>query len=92
MRFTTTLSRQVADTLHPLTDANQINAFVVDDSLFERTSCRKTELADITFGESFRLIFQAMFESIYTVFDATRDQIDTFIDIISAIFWYNFSN
>lgn len=63
MRFTTTLSKQVSDTLRPLTDANRINAFVVDDSLFERTSCRKTELGsrvfdhtDMRYKNGFRLL------------------------------------
>lgn len=44
LRFTTLLSKAVIDTIEPLTDADRINAFVVDDSLFERTSCKKTEL------------------------------------------------
>ena len=39
------------------------------------------ELADITFGESFHLILQIMFESIYTLFNVTDDQVDAFIDI-----------
>ncbi|SET15918.1 Transposase DDE domain-containing protein [[Clostridium] aminophilum] len=39
------------------------------------------ELADITFGESFRRILQVMFESIYAVFDVTNNQIAAFIDI-----------
>ena len=49
LRFTTLLSRKVADTVEPLTDADRVNAFVVDDSLFERTSCKKTELASRVF-------------------------------------------
>ncbi|MCR5407051.1 MAG: transposase [Lachnospiraceae bacterium] len=43
MRFTTLLSKRVADIVEPLTDDNRVNAFIVDDSLFERTSCKKTE-------------------------------------------------
>lgn len=39
------------------------------------------ELADITFGESFRLILQVMFESICAVFNATNNQIAALIDI-----------
>ena len=49
MRFTTLLSKKVADTVEPLTDADRVNAFVVDDSLFERTSCKKTELGSRVF-------------------------------------------
>jgi len=49
LRFTTLLSRNVADTVKPLTDADRVNAFVVDDSLFERTSCKKTELGSRVF-------------------------------------------
>ena len=41
LRFTTLLSKKVADTVEPLTNENRVNAFVVDDSLFERTSCKK---------------------------------------------------
>ena len=49
LRFTTLLSKKVADTIKPLTSADRVNAFVVDDSLFERTSCRKTELGSRVF-------------------------------------------
>lgn len=49
LRFTTLLSRKVADTVEPLTDADRVNAFIVDDSLFERTSCKKTELGSRVF-------------------------------------------
>lgn len=52
LRFTTLLSKAVADTIEPLTDKNRINAFVVDDSLFERTSCRKTELGSRVFDHT----------------------------------------
>lgn len=38
------LSRKVVDEIEPLTSQNCVNAFIVDDSLFERTSCKKTEL------------------------------------------------
>lgn len=44
LRFTSLLSKSVADTIEPLTDEDRVNAFIVDDSLFERTSCKKTEL------------------------------------------------
>lgn len=49
LRFTTLLSKKVAGTIEPLTDENRVNAFVVDDSLFERTSCKKTELGSRVF-------------------------------------------
>lgn len=45
LRFTTLLSKAVADTIEPLTDKSRVNAFVVDDSLFERTSCKKQNWA-----------------------------------------------
>ena len=52
MRFTTLLSKEVADTIEPLTDAGRINAFVIDDSLFERTSCGSTELGSRVFDHT----------------------------------------
>lgn len=63
LRFTTLLSKKVADTIEPLTGDDRINAFVVDDSLFERTSCRKTELrsrvfdhVDMKYRKGYRLM------------------------------------
>ena len=44
LRFTTLLSKKVIESLEPLTSEERINAFIIDDSLFERTSCKKTEL------------------------------------------------
>ena len=52
LRFTTLLSKAVADTIEPLTDKSRVNAFVVDDSLFERTSCKKTELGSMVFDHT----------------------------------------
>lgn len=52
LRFTTLLSKAVVDTVEPLTDKNRVNAFVVDDSLFERTSCKKTELGSRVFDHT----------------------------------------
>ena len=52
LKFTTLLSKAVADTIEPLTDSDRINAFVVDDSLFERTSCKKTELGSKVFDHA----------------------------------------
>ena len=49
LRFTTLLSRKVADMVEPLTKEDRVNAIVVDDSLFERTSCKKTELGSRVF-------------------------------------------
>ena len=52
LRFTTILSKKVADQVEPLTDDKRVNAFVVDDSLFERTSCKKTELGSRVFDHT----------------------------------------
>ncbi|SFQ51034.1 Transposase DDE domain-containing protein [Lachnospiraceae bacterium XBB1006] len=49
LRFTTLLSKKVAGAVEPLTDDDRVNAFVVNDSLFERTSCKKTELGSRVF-------------------------------------------
>ena len=49
LRFTTLLSKEAINVIEPLTDKTRINAFVVDDSLFERTSCKKTELGSRVF-------------------------------------------
>ena len=63
LKFTTLLSRQVADTIKPLTCEDRINAFVVDDTLFERTSCKSTELGSRVFDHvsmKFRKGFRLM--------------------------------
>ena len=52
LRFTTLLSKKVAGKIEPLTDEHRINSFVVDDSLFERTSCKKTELGSRVFDHT----------------------------------------
>ena len=52
LKFTTLLSKSVADTIEPLTGSDRINTFVVDDSLFERTSCKKTELVSKVFDHA----------------------------------------
>ena len=52
LRFTTLLSKKVAERVEPLTDGSRVNAFVVDDSLFERTSCKKTELGSRVFDHT----------------------------------------
>lgn len=35
LKFTSLLSKAVIESLEPLTNENRINAFIVDDSLFE---------------------------------------------------------
>ncbi|MFN2925935.1 transposase [Lachnospiraceae bacterium YH-ros2228] len=52
LRFTTLLSKAVVDAVEPLTDKDRVNAFVIDDSLFERTSCKKTELGSRVFDHT----------------------------------------
>ena len=52
LRFTTLLSKKVADAVEPLTSEERVNAFVVDDSLFERTSCKHTELGSRVFDHT----------------------------------------
>ena len=52
LKFTALLSKAVADTIEPLTGSDRINTFVVDDSLFERTSCKKTELVSKVFDHA----------------------------------------
>ena len=63
LRFTTLLSKKVADTVEPLTSEDRVNAFVVDDSLFERTSCKQTELGSRVFDHTsmkYRLGYRLM--------------------------------
>lgn len=52
LRFTTLLSKKAADAVEPLTSEDRVNAFVVDDSLFERTSCKQTELGSRVFDHT----------------------------------------
>ncbi len=42
----------MADQVEPLTDDERVNALVVDDSLFERTSCKKAELGSRVFDHT----------------------------------------
>ena len=45
MRFTTLLSaRIIGETVEPLTNENRRNAFVIDDTIFERSGSKKVEL------------------------------------------------
>ena len=43
-RFSNTIAKKAIDLIKPLTDDTRINAFIIDDSIFERTSVRHTEL------------------------------------------------
>ena len=61
LRSTTLLSKEVADIIVPLTVADiivpltpeeRVNAFVVDDSLSEPTSCKQTELGSRVFDHT----------------------------------------
>lgn len=52
LHFTTLLSRKAADMVEPLTNEDRINASVVDDSLFERTNCKKTEPGSRVFNHT----------------------------------------
>lgn len=52
LRFTSLLSKKAAEVIEPLTSEERVNAFVVDDSLFERTSCKKTELGSRVFDHT----------------------------------------
>ena len=49
LRFTSMLCKKVADEIEPLTGEDRVNAFIIDDSLFERTSCKATELGSRVF-------------------------------------------
>lgn len=51
-RFTTLLSKKIVDKIRPLTNKDRVNAFIVDDSLFERTSCKQTELGSRVFDHT----------------------------------------
>lgn len=66
LRFSTLLSRKVIAEIEPLTNENLVNAFVVDDSLFERTSCRKTELGSRVFDQQQSAGFFQSVESHWT--------------------------
>ena len=63
LRFTTVLSKKIVDFMSSLTDEGRINAFIIDDSLFERTSCKKTELGARVFDHcsmKFKLGYRLM--------------------------------
>lgn len=63
LKFTTLLSKRIADKIKPLTSEYKINAFIVDDSLFSKTNCKATELTakvfdhcDMHYKMGFRLM------------------------------------
>lgn len=50
LRFTSLLASDIINNdIVPLTDERRANVFIVDDSLFSRTSCKKTELGSRVF-------------------------------------------
>lgn len=51
-KFTVALSKKVADAIRPLTSESRVNAFIIDDSLFERTSGKCTELCSKVFDHT----------------------------------------
>ena len=63
LRFTTLLAKRVSDVINSLTGEGRVNAFIVDDSLFERSSVKKTQLGakvfdhcDMRYKKGFRLM------------------------------------
>lgn len=50
LRFTSALASEIANKeIKDLIDPKRTNVFIVDDTLFSRTSCKKTELASRVF-------------------------------------------
>ena len=64
LRFTSLLAADIVNNdLKDLTDDKRKNVFIIDDSLFSRTSCKKTELGskvfdhtDMHFKKGFRML------------------------------------
>lgn len=64
LRFTSTLASEIVNNeIKDLTDEKRKNVFIVDDTLFNRTSCKKTELGsrvfdhvEMKFRKGFRLL------------------------------------
>ena len=53
IRFTSLLAADIVNKdIKKLTDDNRKNVFIIDDSLFNRTSCKKTELASKVFNHT----------------------------------------
>lgn len=52
-RFTSLLAADIVNNdIKPLTDDSRKNVFIIDDSLFNRTSCKKTELGSRVFDHT----------------------------------------
>ena len=64
LRFTSALASEIINhEIKSLTDEKRVNVFIVDDTLFHRTSCKKTELGsrvfdhiEMKFRKGFRLL------------------------------------
>ena len=64
LRFTSLLAADIVNhDIRDLTDPERKNVFIIDDSLFNRTSCKKTELGskvfdhtDMHFKKGFRML------------------------------------
>ncbi len=53
LRFTSLLSASIInEEIKPLTDEKRVNTFIIDDSLFNRSSCKKTELGSRVFDHT----------------------------------------
>ena len=53
LRFTSLLAADIVNNgIKDLTDASRKNVFIIDDSLFSRTSCKKTELGSKVFDHT----------------------------------------
>ena len=53
LRFTSLLAADIVNNdIKPLTDDSRKNVFIIDDSLFNRTSCKKTELGSRVFDHT----------------------------------------
>lgn len=53
LRFTSLLSATIInEEIKPLTDEKRVNTFIIDDSLFNRSSCKKTELGSRVFDHT----------------------------------------
>lgn len=53
LRFTSLLAADIVNhDIHDLTTAERKNVFIIDDSLFNRTSCKKTELGSKVFDHT----------------------------------------
>ena len=92
LRFTTLLSKAVADAVEPLTADDRVNAFVVDDSLFERTSCRKTELGSRVFDhvsmkykKGYRLMTVMKYKKGYRLMTVGWTDGNTFLPVNSCL-------